>query len=94
MAKRTADADCANASADSPQSKRRKVTQADFKTVDPTVLPEDCRLDLADSDVYYVKDFVDAGTAKRWYRELLELDSCASIQAWGTAVELRLTCAR
>ena len=79
MAKRPADADCASVSVDSPQSKRRKVTQADFKTVDPTVLPEGCRLDLADSDVYYVKDFVDATTAKRWYRELLELGTCASI---------------
>lgn len=80
MVKRAADDGCSSVSADrSPQSKRRKITQADFKPVDPTVLPEGCRLDLADSEVYYVKDFIDAKTAKRWYRDLLDLDTCASV---------------
>ena len=87
MGKRAADGEHPTVLVDSPQSKRRKVTQADFKPVDQAVLPEGCRLDLADSEVYYVKDFVDAKTAKRWYRDLLDLDTCASAHAWWIAVQ-------
>lgn len=62
----------------SPPNKRKRVSAHDFEPVDPSVLPEDTKLDLADCDVYYVSDFVDKATAKRWYDELLELETCKS----------------
>ncbi|CAD6568238.1 MAG: hypothetical protein CYPHOPRED_002441 [Cyphobasidiales sp. Tagirdzhanova-0007] len=55
--------------------KRKKVTAKDFKPVEPGVLSEGAHLDLADSDIYYVADFVDKSTARRWYKELMELDT-------------------
>lgn len=74
--------------ASSPSSKkargsvaRERVVAADFEPVDPAVLPDNARLDLADSEIYYVPDFVDKKTAKRWYDELVELDSCTSAHA-------------
>lgn len=57
-------------------SKRKRVTADDFSPVDPRVLPEKCRLDLADCEVYYVDDFVDPATSDLWYKQLLELPTC------------------
>lgn len=61
---------------DTSPSKRKKVSATDFEPVDPAVLPPDAKLDLADCEIYYVPDFVDKMTAKRWYDELMELDTC------------------
>lgn len=60
--------------------KRRKVVEADFKQVDAAELPllKDSRLDLADSEIYYVERFVDSERAKRWYNELLALTTCGA----------------
>lgn len=59
--------------------KRKKVVASDFKPVDPAILPENTKLDLADAEMYYVKNFLcDESTAKRWYEELVELDTCLS----------------
>ena len=62
----------------SPTNKRKKVEAGDFEPVNPDVLPANAKLDLADCEIYYVPDFVDKKTAKRWYKELLELGTCMS----------------
>jgi hypothetical protein len=60
--------------------KRKKVVASDFQSIDPAVLPESAKLDLADAEIYYVENFLcDTLTAKRWYEELVELDTCSSI---------------
>ncbi|KAK9899207.1 hypothetical protein P389DRAFT_45420 [Cystobasidium minutum MCA 4210] len=56
-------------------SPRKKVVASDFLPVDPAILPDDARLDLADAEIYYIADFIDAKTAKRWYEELVQLDT-------------------
>jgi hypothetical protein len=56
--------------------KRKKVTARDFNPVNSDVLPKDARLDLADAEIYYVPDFIEPETAKRWYGDLLALDTC------------------
>ena len=65
------------AAVESPK-KRRKVVKADFKQVDAAELPllKNSRLDLADSEFYYVERFVDSERAKRWYNELFALTTC------------------
>lgn len=69
---------------DSAPVKRKKVVASDFQPVDPKLLPEDAKLDLADAEIYYVEDFLcDAATAKRWYDELVELDTCVPIHRDG-----------
>ena len=70
-------ADGRPAAVESPQ-KRRKVVKADFKQVDAAELPllKNSRLDLADSEIYYVERFVDSDRAKRWYNELFALTTC------------------
>lgn len=66
-----------------PSDKRRKVVACDFQPVDPALLPGDARLDLADAEIYYVEDFLcDSKTAKRWYDDLVELDTCKPIQSY------------
>lgn len=57
-------------------SPRKKVVASDFLPVDPAILPDDARLDLADAEIYYIADFIDAKIAKRWYEELVQLDTC------------------
>lgn len=65
---------------DDPPVKRKKVVASDFKPVDPRVLPEGVKFDLADAEIYYIEDFLcDATTAQRWYKELVELDTCSPI---------------
>jgi hypothetical protein len=80
MVKRKADtdADANNPDANEPDVplKRNKVVAADFKPVDPAVLPDNARLDLQDGEIYYVAEFVDSKLARRWYKDLLELEAC------------------
>ena len=60
----------------SPSNKRKRVQASDFEPVDPVNLPANSKLDLADCEIYYIADFVDKKTARRWYNELLELETC------------------
>ena len=80
MVKRKADADADTTNPDANgrdvPPKRNKVVAADFKPVDPAVLPDDARLDLQDGEIYYVADFVESKLARRWYKDLLELEAC------------------
>lgn len=77
MVKRKADAELDVNEQEVPL-KRKKVVASDFKPVEAAILPDNARLDLEDSEIYYVKDFIDSKLAKRWYKGLLELEACAN----------------
>lgn len=87
--------DNAGTSAVKKPVKRTKVVASDFQSIDPAILPESAKLDLADAEIYYVEDFLcDEATARRWYEEIVELDTCSSISPYGHSLVISLTSIR
>lgn len=60
-------------------AKRKRIEASDFEPVDPKVMPDDAHLDLADAEIYYIANFVEKGVARRWYKDLLALETCKPV---------------